>query len=234
MMKKQILILVEGLTDLIFVSTYLEKMCGAIKNIGKNNFSLNNEQVSNFLKNDHYLFDIIAVGGCSCFSTEHVPFIKNYLDYQSSDFEIIVITDADDRCEEDVVSSIQIERVSFVNGSYVDNNYRTSSGLVISCKSFLRIIPIDRPGALETVAMESARSEEPAIVNEAENIINNLNIHAVKFFTKSRHFLKGKFGQTFLLLNPEAPGSSLKRVVCSLDMSEPTIARNFDFLQKYI
>jgi len=211
------LILCEGKTDAIFLSYYLEQVCGWTHKFPKEDIpeefivkpnARKGESAEWYRKADDFLL-ICGVGGKDNFGS----FIKNKIVPAMIDgnvfSKIAVVTDRDDRVESSICQSFQSILNSIVsnvaNNVWTNNQYANSFGQEKAVDFLLLIIPSDKEGALETTLMDAISETEydRVIVDSAREYVETIAPNVSKYIGKSRLKLKACLGVIWSIQSPE-------------------------------
>ena len=207
------LILCEGATDAILLSYYLEKTAGW-KYSRKSPANLDirtandNETISWYRKDGDYLL-ICAVGGKDNFGHFFSSHIRAPL-FASDAFEkIAVVTDRDQREDEDIERSIETDiapvSVTMKNNIWVNAAYQNDYSISRSLSVLLVIIPEEHQGKLETVMLEaiSEDSYDRNIVDAAGEFVLSMRTAAARYITSDRLQKKAHLAVTWAVQYPE-------------------------------
>jgi len=211
------LILCEGKTDAIFLSYYLEHVCGWTHKFPQKDIpkifvikadKIKGESVEWYRKDDDFLL-ICGVGGKDNFS----GFIKSKIIpamIDSSVFShIAIVTDHDNRHEKSICDSFQTILSAVVsnvkNNKWTKNFYKNSFGQEVLVDFLLLIIPADKEGALETILLDAISENEydKPIVDKAKTYIDDVEPLATKYIGKARLKLKACISVVWATQCPE-------------------------------
>jgi hypothetical protein len=211
------LILCEGKTDAIFLSYYLEQVCGWTHKFPKDeipkNFSINSnikkgESMEWYRRADDFLL-ICGVGGKDNFGS----FIKSKIIPAMIDgnvfSKIAIVTDRDDREESSICQSFQSllkPVVSLIDDNvWIGNRYKNSFGQEKTVDFLLLIIPSDKEGALETTLMDAIAEIEydRVIVESSKEFVASIAPMASRYIGKNRLKLKTCLGVIWSIQSPE-------------------------------
>jgi len=211
------LILCEGKTDAIFLSYYLEQVCGWTHKFPKEDIpkefiikpsTKKGESAEWYRKADDFLL-ICGVGGKDNFGS----FIKSKIVPAMIDgnvfSKIAIVTDRDDRKEGSICQSFQSMLNPIVsnvaNNVWTDNQYSNSFGQEKAVDFLLLIIPSDKEGALETTLMDAIAEVEydRVIVDSAKGYVESIAPNASKYIGKNRLKLKACLGVIWSIQSPE-------------------------------
>jgi len=241
------LILCEGKTDAIFLSYYLEKVCGWTHKFSKTDipkgFKMNanktsGESVEWYRKGSEYLV-ICAVGGKDMFGVfiEH-KVIPAMLDSNMFS-KVALVTDRDDRDIESICHSIQNMFSAVIpyvkNNTWTENIFHTRSKREASVEFLLLVIPTDKEGALETLLIDSISAQEydKPIVQKANKYIADVEPYAAKYIGKTRLKLKACLGVIWATQYPEKIFSFIDEQIRSVKWEDSkTISQCFKELEK--
>ena len=211
------LILCEGKTDAIFLSYFLEQVCGWTHKFPKEDIpkeftikpnTKKGESAEWYHKADDFLL-ICGVGGKDNFGS----FIKSKIVPAMIDgnvfSKIAIVTDRDDREESSICQSFQgmlKPIVSIVaNNVWTDNQYANSFGQEKVVDFLLLIIPSDKEGALETTLMDAIAETEcdRVIVEGSTEFVASIAPVASRYIGKSRLKLKACLGVIWSIQSPK-------------------------------
>lgn len=224
------IILVEGTSDIAFLNLYICKKYGF-----KYNMSIVMEEINKNMTCEEYIKDnkelyIYSVGGVTLFNKAFDD-IKAIV-YSENVVNFIVIIDSDDRKEEDIIKDIQFDNIKFTANRYF--KYKSSGFDDVDLNVYLKIIPSDKSGALETVLMDAVDAKEHDIVSSSINFVDNLGTKETKYIKQARMKLKAKTGVMFSLLSPDRTFDSLKRKFELIDINDKNVVENFKFLDEIL
>jgi hypothetical protein len=211
------LILCEGKTDEIFLSYYLEQVCGWTHKFPKEDTPKEFIVKPNVRKGesaewyriaDDFLL-ICGVGGKGNFGS----FIKSKIVPAMIDgnvfSKIAIVTDRDDREESSICQSVQsmLKQIvsSVTDNVWTNNQYANSFGQEKVVDFLLLIIPSAKEGALETTLMDAIAEVEydRVIVDSAKAYIETIAPNALKYIGKNRLLLKACLGVIWSIQSPE-------------------------------
>ena len=207
------IILCEGKTDAILIRYFLGAVCNwKHVNKGPKEFNMKTDSSRTEFSSwynfeDDYLL-ICGVGGTSNFEHFYETKIANALVDTDIIEKIAIVTDRDDRLEEDIISdftkileplNIKVENNQWTNNSFIDSygNNKTLDFLLL-------IIPSNKEGALESVLLD-AIAEDPYdknIVDRSCSFVDEIKDIAEKYISKRRMQLKAKLGVTWAIQSP--------------------------------
>lgn len=211
------LILCEGKTDAIFLSYYLERVCGWTHKFPKREIpkgfdisadNVKGESVEWYHKGDDFL-SICGVGGKDNFKSFIGDKVIPAMIDGSMFSKIAIVTDRDKRKEESICQSFQHSLNTVVsnveNNRWTKNNYKNSFGQEVPVDFLLLIIPSGKEGALETILMDaiSEREYDKKIVDKAKTYIDDVEPFALKYIGKARLKLKACLGVIWATQCPE-------------------------------
>jgi len=211
------LILCEGKTDAIFLSYYLEQVCGWTHKFSKEDIpkkfaikpsAKKGESAEWYRKSNDFLL-ICGVGGKDNFGS----FIKSKVTPAMIDSNVFsriaIVTDRDDREEKSICQSFKAMLMPIM--SNVENNvwtyslYKNSFGQEKAVDFLLLIIPSDKEGALETTLMDAISEDEydKIIVERSKEHVETIAPNASKYIGKNRLKLKACLGVIWSIQSPE-------------------------------
>ena len=221
------LIFVEGISDLAFLSLLLINLKNYRyeKDLLQNSLK-NGEKCSQYIKDNNRII-IFSVGGIGKFSNGYntmLPMIK-----QESTKRVIFIADNDFGDETKTIDKINIDIVNKPNTWYeatIKDDYGDNKNIEV----FVKIVPKDEIGSLESLLINAVEEQEPEIVNSSIHYIDNLDEKESKYIKKERMKRKAKTGVIFTLLSPDKTFDELQKKFELINLDCETIKNNYDFL----
>lgn len=212
------LILCEGKTDAIFLSYYLEHVCGWTHRFPKKDIPtgfivevdvIGGESIEWYRKGGEFLV-ICAVGGKDKFRSYIERKITPVMMNSTMFSKIAVVTDRDGRSVESICQSFHAKFSTLVsdikNNIWTENIYKTSyNGKEASVKFLLLVVPADKEGAMETILIDAIAENEydKPIVEKSKAYIANIERIAAKYIGKPRLKLKAGLGVIWAVQCPE-------------------------------
>ncbi|WP_337575877.1 DUF3226 domain-containing protein [Allofournierella sp.] len=231
------LILCEGKTDAILLSYYLDRVhhwtpCKkGPKEVRISADEISGESAYWYQREEDRLL-ICGVGGKDKFGS----FFKNKIEPAIIDAhafsKVALVTDRDDRKEEDVTSEVyrHFERVitRVEQNRWVSNLYQDSFGQQQNLSFLLLIIPTDQQGALESLLLE-AISEDPydrEIVTRSNAFVAEIAPHADRYIGHARLKLKARLGVTWAIQSPGKEFSFIDTQIRSVKWEQSQVLAN--------
>ena len=225
------IMIVEGDTDLLLVSLLLEKWLG-FKFHQKGPFSPNYDNYAWYYNNTFELLIYNSQGISNlnkCFDLL-MPQIKSNDEVEKT----IIMIDRDDKTDEEILRLVNFEDIKFVINSEKENTLDTELGDSKSLYTYLKVIPSEKNGALETIVLDSLKNDELDIVSSVDEFVCRLNPKAKKHLSKKRYELKAKLAISYVLIDPLNAFCELKKRFYKVDVDNKTIEENFSFLKEIL
>ena len=237
-------ILVEGITDIAFLSLYICKRYGfgyvRLSSAPKPTRFTIERYIRKTRSAEPILMDEIYI--CAC--DGHTNFASAYKETIAPIFlesnskvksRLITIEDHDDQESEDVSTACDIplrflEKPKFLDESVPFNHVTGSFGTEVHYKAFHVQIPSDQFGCLETVVMNAIKEKDEAIVDESCAFVDGLSEEAARHISHRRKKFKAKMGTVFVLLNPDHTFDEIKERFDAIDCDSKTIRDQYGFL----
>ncbi|MBQ7244505.1 MAG: hypothetical protein IJS52_09960 [Bacilli bacterium] len=241
-------IMVEGVSDVAFLSAYLGQIYGFRFERGShksdNIYSIDfYERVvkgtpseSLLARDETERIAIVSCDGHTSFDKAFAACVKPHFDNAPSDAKIrlLIIEDADqnESTKDSRYPSLEYSpKELFLDDTQGWSELSNGFGTTFRYKAILCCIPYDGEGCLETIVMDSVRGSEPCIVEESAAFIDGLSEEASAHIKKRRKRVKAKAGVVFTLLNPEGTFKELAEKFEKVDCTCEAIAKQFSFLQ---
>lgn len=242
-LRSRTFILVEGITDIAFLSLYIGKQYGfkyASKPGMKSQRFTVERYIRNTWKNDEIYLDELYI--CAC--DGHTNFVAGYKKAiepillgtsSSTKTRLITIEDHDDPITDECSDAACIplyfvDEKDFLDDSIPDDHLIGSFGIEVYYKALRVQIPNDEYGCLETIIMNAIEEQDPAIVSESTEFIDHLSKDASHYIAHRRKKIKAKMGTVFTLLNPDHTFDEIKQRFECVDCDSEAIQKQYGFL----
>ncbi len=237
------LILCEGKTDAILLSYYLEKVAGwkyTTKSPSGLKFKKSNENESvDWYRKDQDCLLICGVGGNSNFGKFFINRIKAPQVMTDAFEKIVIITDRDDRAEDEICTSLLEDTSHFFqnikNRQWCKNTYQNDFKMQKELQLLLLVIPTEHAGALENVMLDAIAEDayDKNIVDKTEVFVKQMRKEAAKYISSNRLQLKAHLGVTWAIQYPEKVFSVINEQIKSVrwEQSE-TLEQCFGMLRE--
>lgn len=234
------LFFVEGYSDIIIISKYIEIKYGFnyIRDDNKwpVHFKFPNKEHYGIYDDGSKFVALVAAGGSG------TSFEKTYCSSMEDDFKnyegekfLIIVTDNDDNDFKSLANEINhFKEISFEHDKLVSFSLKNSYGQNTIVKTALHIIPRDSNGCLETIIMDSLKGTESEIVACSQKFIDGLNDAEKKYIKTRRLNIKAKLGTVFTLFNPEETFFEFCNRSHCYDFNGSTFSSAFNFLDQYL
>ena len=242
-LRSRTFILVEGITDIAFLSLYICRQYGfkyASKPGMKSQRFTVERYIKNKRKNDEVYTDelyICACDGHTNFATAYEESILPMLLelHPLARARLITIEDHDDSTIEESSDAKRIpltfvDEKEFLDDGIPDDYVIGSFGTEVYYKALRVQIPNDQYGCLETIIMQSIEEQDPAIVTESTEFIDHLSKGASRYIAHRRKKIKAKMGTVFTLLNPDHTFDEIKQRFECVDCNSEAIQKQYGFL----
>ena len=222
------MIFVEGVSDLVLLSLLLKEWngydyCCDIKIPNK----LEGMMCSKYSNKESDLH-IVSVGGIDNFSYAYNLMIPVVVSKRTK--RCIFVIDNDYNDENITMKKLNIGVKLKANEWFtasIKDDYEDDKKM----EFFIRIIPDDSVGAIESVLIDSMRDNEPEITKSSIDFVDGLSNSASKYINKNRLKLKAKVGVIFNLISPDTTFDSLTRKFKLIDFNNESILTSFGFLK---
>lgn len=235
----KVLILVEGKSDLAFLSLFLVKNYGftyidkissiALAGDNLNHFAANFNQQSSWYKNPNYFVHIFAVGGKDSFGGVWGDLVIKKIENSQYYKKIIIITDRDEDSDDDIRKRFEflgIEKVEINKEQekvILSNNGFTNYTLQL----YLSCVPYREEGSLETLIENEYRKYEPILTEHVNQFMAD---DEKKYLKEQRIVAKAKIGLLATMIKPDATFSDLQTKFSTIDISDELITTAFEYL----
>lgn len=228
--KRNIYILVEGTSDLAFLNLYICKNYGFTFKNTLDIKKLDNKMYGASYEKTGVELRIYSVGGCSRFNHGY-NIIKKLFNENTS--HLITIIDSDEKTKEEIEKELHYDDIEMKCNEFVE--YKNTDGFYdLNFKSYVRVVPANKTGALETVLMEAIALNDDAIVKCSCDFIDNLNDEETKYISSNRLKLKAKTSVIFSLISPDSTFESLTSKFELIDLDAKSIKEAFGFLDEVL
>ena len=229
--KENTIIFVEGISDLAFLSLLMNKWKGYTYVQDYRIQETKKGMKCSLYTNQKHNIIIFSVGGIENFNLGYnllSPLIKSSLTKS-----IVMIIDNDLNDEEKIIKNLHLG-INVNANKWVKNNIKDDYEEDKELNTYIKIIPENKTGALETVLIEAIKRNEDDIASSAVNYIDNLNEKESKYISKRRLKLKAKTGVIFNLISPDKTFDALQKKFELIDVNGVTITECFGFLKSVI
>lgn len=123
--------------------------------------------------------------------------------------KIVIITDRDDRAEDEICTSLLEDTSHFFqnikNRQWCKNIYQNDFRMQKELQLLLLIIPTEHAGALENVMLDAIAEDayDKNIVDKTEVFVKQMRKEAAKYISSNRLQLKAHLGVTWAIQYPE-------------------------------
>ncbi len=241
-------VLVEGVSDVAFISAYLNQVYGfrfqrgthrsdGIYSIDFYERERKQEPSTSLLdKQEPERLAIVSCDGHTSFDKAFKTFVKPHFDDapKGARIRLLVIEDADEggrNLDSRYPDLVYSDEDTFIDDERGWNEAKSSFGTIFYYKATKCLIPYDGAGCLETVIMDSIHLSEPQLVDESIAFVDHLSPEASSHIKKRRKRTKAKVGIVFTLLHPDGTYKELTEKFEEIDCTCETIAKQFSFFR---
>lgn len=227
------IIVCEGISDLAFISLYLEK---------KMSYKFNKNETSNrgldggkthiyFYDNPESKLIICSTSGCDRIGfvfEKYLSFIINRLSNEDKP-KIVIIVDADygNALKNNYLDYGQLH---FESDRWSSSKYINDFGESIDYYSFLRVVPLNEDGAFEDLILNVLKDEEKDIYESVMSYYDDMPEQVKKYIKRHRVEMKSRLNNALNLINPESTFAVLSDKFNSINIDNELIAKNYSFL----
>ncbi|MBQ6782552.1 MAG: hypothetical protein IJP63_00920 [Acholeplasmatales bacterium] len=222
------IILVEGESDLAFLSLYLCRRYGYEYYHDIDLHEIDKNMHSSVYSNGNDCFAIFTSGGVTKMNSAFGN-IKERIFTKDTKYFVVII-DSDNKTKEKIISDLKFDGLELKANEFTE--YQNDDFDIIDFKTYVDVVPKNRSGALETVILDSIRKDEKEIVDVSCDFVEKLTTEQKKHIKKARIQLKAKTGVVFNLLNPDHTFSELQKKFMLIDMNSPVLTESFAFFDK--
>ncbi len=220
------LMLVEGASDVLLISYYLQNVYGW-KHEDSNNLRLTpldeHEHIESLSKNGKQLV-LCGVGGNGKFAYFVEQHRINQMIVEKDISSLVVVTDRDETSIPGIARRVKnaLEDLDIKAGEWETNRITDSFGQMKDINTYLLIIPTNEKGALERVIINALNDipEEIALIQEVERFIESLKVALVPELKQTNNANKATVGTFFCVRNPKDAMRKFGVVVSKIDWSK--------------
>lgn len=238
------IIIVEGVSDVAFLSLYISKVYG-FKFASSNNthkhyvckYTRSGASSDGLLEKrfEDTLYIISADGHdkmSRTFEEFATPIMGSKLP-EGGFIRLIFLTDADEGEKKVKLpkSLSYLDKDAFLDDE--NSNVMESpvwSGREVLYKAYCSYVPCEGEGCLETLLMEAMSATDEKLIEESKTFVDGLSDEAGKYLGHARLRLKAKIGVAFSLLKPDSTFMELNEKFELINCDDPAIREQFDFL----
>jgi len=220
------LLLVEGVSDVQFISYYLQNVYEwkhEKTNVLKMEPMDSHEHIENLCKGDNHLI-LCGVGGNGRFK----HFVDNHrineIIIENDIQSVMVATDRDEDSNNKILRSINscFKSIKFNCGKWTNNSVNDSFGQNKNIDTYLLIVPESDKGALEKVLIDALKdmSDQVELMQEVVNFIDTLKAELVPDLTNANKANKAAIGTFFSIRYPQNPPRLFTVFVSKIDWSK--------------
>lgn len=227
-------IMCEGMSDLAFISLYLEeKMRYKFdKNKTDNNGLDGGKTHIYYYSNDNSELVICSAGGCEkmkdVFEKYLEPLIMRSRNEECPKF--VIIKDSDKNGAAGKTAEINYGFLKFCSDKWTSNTFKNAFSEKIECQTFLRIVPLGEDGAFEDLLLKFFKEKEPEITDSVNAYFSDMSDDVKKYILKRRLEIKSKLNCVLNLIDPESTFKTMSDAFRRIDIDNENIKKNYSFL----
>ncbi len=234
------LMLVEGVSDVLLISYYLQNVYGwrheAGNDLGITPFD-DYEHIESLSKNENQLV-LCGVGGNGKFTHFIEQHRVNEMIVERDISSLLVVTDRDETSVGGIVRRINdaFEGINIRAGEWRTNSVTDSFGQPKYIDTYLLIIPENEKGALEKVIIDTLKDipEETNLIQEVVRFIETLKPELVPALKKISSANKATVGTFFSVRNPKNAMRSFGVYISQIDWAKSESLRKLFLPFKYL
>lgn len=218
--------LVEGVTDILLISYYLQNVCGW-KYEKSNNLGIvpldDYEHIESLSKEDNQLI-LCGVGGNGKFAYFVEKHRINSMIIERDIDSLMVVTDRDEDSIGKITRRINgiLEGITIKAAAWIENNINDSFGQSKCMNTYLLVVPADKAGALENVIINALKDipGETVLIQEVIKFIEFLKVEIVPELEQVNKADKATVGTFFSVRNPKNAMRSFGAFISKIDWSK--------------
>ena len=220
------LVLVEGVSDVLLISYYLQNVYGWKHEI-RNTLGIKAndvyEHVETLIKNDSQLI-LCGVGGNGKFASFVENHLVNTMLIEEDIATLMIVTDRDEDTDGKIARRMKkiLDGLTIRVGQWISNDINDSFGQSKTVSTFLLVVPTNENGALERVIINTLNDipEEEDLIKEVTTFIDSLKAETVPELNQMNKSDKATVGTFFSIKNPPNAMRSFVQFLYKIDWSK--------------
>ena len=234
------LVLVEGVSDVLLISYYLQNVYGW-KHENSNVLGITEndtyEHIECLAKEDSQLI-LCGVGGNGKFTSFVEKHRVNTMLIEKDIASLMIVTDRDEDTDGKIARRIKkaLAVLTIRVGQWISNNITDSFGQSKSINTYLLVVPADENGALERVIINTLKDipEEADLIKEVTTFIDSLKAETVPELSQTNKSDKATVGTFFSIKNPQNAMRSFVTFISKIDWSSSESLRQLFLPFQYL
>lgn len=221
------ILLCEGISDLAFLSLYIERKYGFKYKEDVFFLTDKNQHASSYSNGEAELY-ICSVGGKTRFKEFFSKHILNIINASENDVKVAIFTDNDIDFDIDLLVPSEIH---FALNKWSIIKLQNDFDEPINCQTILKVIPTSKSGALESLIIDSEKSRDYELAESVNKYVDSISSDLKKRYKIiKRKELKIKVSIIMSVIDPERTFSNISKRFDSLKLDNDVINENMSFL----